>query len=98
MNFGVIFDVLTFFPSPLLVVFLLYKNFFPYVIRESYKVNKILIYRCGRLINLFYYIMGSSGIPKPSGNPWIQHVKKVQKEKGISYKEALKLAKHSYKK
>ncbi len=42
--------------------------------------------------------MGTSSIPKASGNPWIQHVKKVQKEKGISYKEALKLAKHSYKK
>ena len=41
-----------------------------------------------------------SSIPRPrsGGNPWIQHVKKVQKEKGISYKEALKLAKHSYKK
>ena len=33
-----------------------------------------------------------------TGNPWIQHVKQVQKEKGISYKEALKLAKLTYKK
>ena len=33
-----------------------------------------------------------------SGNPWIQHVKKVQKEKGISYKEALNAAKLTYKK
>jgi hypothetical protein len=33
-----------------------------------------------------------------TGNPWIKHVKQVQKEKGISYKEALKLAKLTYKK
>ena len=33
-----------------------------------------------------------------TGNPWIQHVKQVQKEKGLSYKEALKAAKLSYKK
>lgn len=30
-------------------------------------------------------------------NPWIAHVKKVQKQKGISYKEAMKIAKQSYK-
>jgi hypothetical protein len=29
-------------------------------------------------------------------NPWIAHVKKVQAEKGISYREAMKIAKHSY--
>jgi hypothetical protein len=29
-------------------------------------------------------------------NPWITHVKKVQKEKGISYKEAMKIAKQTY--
>ena len=28
---------------------------------------------------------------------WINHVKRVQREEGISYKEALKIAKHSYK-
>ena len=40
-----------------------------------------------------------SGTQKPrTGNPWIQHVKQVQKEKGLSYKEALKAAKLSYKK
>jgi len=33
-----------------------------------------------------------------TGNPWIQHVKKAQKEKGLSYKEALKAAKLTYKK
>jgi hypothetical protein len=34
---------------------------------------------------------------KKGKNPWIAHIKKVQKEKGISYKEAMKIAKHSYK-
>ena len=29
-------------------------------------------------------------------NPWIAHVKKVQKQKGISYKEAMKIAKQTY--
>jgi len=29
-------------------------------------------------------------------NPWIAHVKKVQKERGCSYSEAMKLAKHTY--
>lgn len=29
---------------------------------------------------------------------WIKHVKEVQKEKGISYKEALKIASQTYKK
>jgi hypothetical protein len=29
-------------------------------------------------------------------NPWIAHVKKVQKEHGCSYSEAMKLAKHTY--
>ena len=28
---------------------------------------------------------------------WIDHVKKVAKQKGISYKEAMKVAKSSYK-
>jgi len=42
------------------------------------------------------YIMRKSATG--SGNPWIQHVKKVQKEKGISYKEALNAAKLTYKK
>lgn len=28
---------------------------------------------------------------------WIEHVKKVAKQKGISYKEAMKVAKSSYK-
>ncbi len=28
---------------------------------------------------------------------WINHVKKVSKEKGISYKEAMKVAKSTYK-
>jgi hypothetical protein len=31
-------------------------------------------------------------------SPWILHVKKVSKEKGISYKEAMKVAKSTYKK
>lgn len=31
-------------------------------------------------------------------SPWITHCKKVAKEKGISYKEAMKIAKQSYKK
>jgi len=31
-------------------------------------------------------------------SPWITHVKKVAKQKNISYKEALKVAKESYKK
>jgi hypothetical protein len=35
-------------------------------------------------------------VKKPE-NAWIQHVKKVQLEKGISYKEALAVAKSSYK-
>jgi hypothetical protein len=30
-------------------------------------------------------------------SPWILHVKKVSKEKGISYKEAMKVAKSTYK-
>jgi len=30
-------------------------------------------------------------------NPWIAHVKKVAAEQGIPYREALKVAKHSYK-
>ena len=29
---------------------------------------------------------------------WIEHVKKVAKDKGISYKEALKVASKTYKK
>lgn len=46
-----------------------------------------------------------SGKWKPSGkkgssstNPWISHVKKVAADKGISYREALKVASASYKK
>ena len=35
---------------------------------------------------------------KKKMNPWIQHVKKVAVEKGISYREALKIASKSYKK
>lgn len=38
---------------------------------------------------------------KPTGkktNSWIQLVKQVAKEKGISYREALKVAKETYKK
>ena len=31
-------------------------------------------------------------------NKWMQHVKSVQKENGVSYKEAMKLAKKTYKK
>ena len=31
-------------------------------------------------------------------SPWILHVKKVSKDKGISYKEAMKVAKSTYKK
>jgi hypothetical protein len=31
-------------------------------------------------------------------SPWIMHVKAVAKEKGISYKEAMKIARESYKK
>lgn len=30
-------------------------------------------------------------------NPWISHVKQVQKKHGISYKEAMKIAKKTYK-
>ena len=32
------------------------------------------------------------------GNPWIEHVKKVAKEKGIPYGQAISVAKESYKK
>ena len=35
--------------------------------------------------------------PKKEGS-WIEHVKKVQASKGISYREAMKVAKDSYKK
>lgn len=35
---------------------------------------------------------------KKKMNPWIVHVKKVAVEKGISYREALKIASKSYKK
>lgn len=31
-------------------------------------------------------------------NPWIEHVKKVAKEKGIPYGQAISVAKESYKK
>ena len=33
-----------------------------------------------------------------SSNSWINHIKQVQNEKGISWKEAMILAKKSYKK
>lgn len=33
-----------------------------------------------------------------TANPWIGHVKSVAREKGISYREALKVASSSYKK
>ena len=35
---------------------------------------------------------------KKSTSPWIAHVKAVQKDKGVSYKEAMSLAKESWKK
>lgn len=35
---------------------------------------------------------------KPSANPWIGHVKSVARAKGISYREALKVASATYKK
>lgn len=35
---------------------------------------------------------------KKKTSSWIEHVKKVAKEKNISYKEAMKIAKESYKK
>jgi hypothetical protein len=31
-------------------------------------------------------------------NPWVAHVKAYQKENGVSYKEAMKLSKETYKK
>jgi hypothetical protein len=38
-------------------------------------------------------------VPKVlKSSAWIDHVKSVQKEQGISYKEAMKIAKGSYKK
>lgn len=40
----------------------------------------------------------SSSSKKGTMNPWIQHVKKVASEKGISYREALKVASSSYRK
>lgn len=39
-----------------------------------------------------------SGKWRPSKNPWIGHVKSVARQKGISYKEALKVASATYKK
>ena len=36
--------------------------------------------------------------PKKKVSSWIEHVKKVSKDKGISYKEAMKVAKQTYKK
>lgn len=35
---------------------------------------------------------------RKGANPWISHVKKVAKEKGIKYGEALKIASKTYKK
>jgi hypothetical protein len=35
---------------------------------------------------------------KRAMNPWVLHVKAVAKQKGISYREALKVAKATYKK
>ncbi len=43
------------------------------------------------------YRAGKKGGGKKTSN-WIQHVKTVAKQKGISYKEALKVAKSSYRK
>ena len=37
----------------------------------------------------------ATGYGRPA-NPWIQHVKAYQAQHGCSYKEAMKLAKHSY--
>ena len=37
-------------------------------------------------------------IQKRKNNNWVDHVRSVSKEKGISYKEALKVAKTTYKK
>lgn len=31
-------------------------------------------------------------------SPWIEHIKKVAAQKGISYKEAMKIASKTYKK
>ena len=42
-------------------------------------------------------LMGLAGGRHPKKtSPWIAHVKQVQAEHGISYKEALQLAKHTY--
>jgi hypothetical protein len=37
-------------------------------------------------------------VKEKKASSWIEHVKKVQAEKGISYSEAMKVAKDSYKK
>lgn len=37
-------------------------------------------------------------VKEKEGSAWIEHVKKVQASKGISYREAMKVAKDSYKK
>ena len=34
--------------------------------------------------------------PKRQANAWVTHVKKIAQEKGISYKQALSVAKTSY--
>lgn len=39
----------------------------------------------------------AAGAEKPKTTPWIKHVKKVQKEQNLPYKEALKVASKSYK-
>ena len=47
---------------------------------------------------------GGIGLPKPRAtgygrpNPWIQHIKDTQSKHGVSYKEAMSLAKATYKK
>ena len=38
------------------------------------------------------------GVWRPSKNKWIVHVKKVAKEKGLTFKDALKVASQSYSK
>ena len=42
--------------------------------------------------------MKKKGKKKSGGGGWIAHVKKVAKQKKISYKEALKVASKTYKK
>jgi hypothetical protein len=41
---------------------------------------------------------GGMNVKRKKANPWITFVKKVAKEKGIKYNEALKIASKTYKK